>query len=188
MYDSAPEHWISGLAFVDHAEEVAVGVFKDSEIIIWVIRLTMTLSTQLKQPLHLTLSVAGIEVKVQPVSTHEPLRNLIQGYVRASSFRVTKNHPAALSWLSWDVVKGFLPERQHLVEVDAVDDDGANLQLRFFGHFRSPKMFLRSLKAALEPHSGGISTRVNNKSLLSPAIPLFFCFWMKIVEILEMIV
>ncbi len=128
----------SRLALLDHAEEVAIRVFKHSEIITRLIRLTMTLSSQLEQPLHLTLSIASVQVKVQPVSAHKPLRNLIQGHIRASSLRIPKNHPTALSRLSRDVVKSLLPESQHLIEVDAIDDDGADPQPRFFVQFRSP--------------------------------------------------
>ena len=123
---------------MDHAEKVAVGVFKNDEIIIRIISLTMASSTQLKQSFHFTLFVLGVKVKMEPISAREPLRNLIQRYIRASSFRVSKNNPSALSWLSWDVVKGFLPERKHLVKVDAVDDYGADFQSGFFMQFESP--------------------------------------------------
>ena len=55
--------WII-LAYVNNAEEVAIGVLKDEEIIIGFVGLGMTCSAKLKQPFHLTLLVVGIEVKV----------------------------------------------------------------------------------------------------------------------------
>ena len=122
----------SAFVYGDHAEQVAIWILKDDEVIILFVGLRMAGSSQLKEPLHLTRLVFGVEVKVQPIPTDEPLRILIQGEVRISPFRVPKDHPAAFSWLPWNIVKGPLPERQHSVEVDAVDDDGADLQTRQF--------------------------------------------------------
>jgi hypothetical protein len=58
--------------------------------------------------------------------------NLIQGNIHVSSIGVLKIHPAVPSWLSGDVAESLLPERQHSVEVIAIDDDGPDLQMRPF--------------------------------------------------------
>jgi len=98
-------------ASIDNAEEVAIGIFKDSEIVIGVVGLRMAYSSYLEQTLNLSISVVRIEVKMQPVSAHEPFRNPIQGYIRVSSLGVPKDHPAALRRLSGNVMKCLLPER-----------------------------------------------------------------------------
>jgi hypothetical protein len=55
---------ISRLALLNNAEEVAIRVLKDDEIITGFIGLRMTCSSYLEQPLYFTLSVVSIEVKV----------------------------------------------------------------------------------------------------------------------------
>jgi hypothetical protein len=108
---------------LDHAEEVAVWVFQRTEVIIRVIRLWMTLRSDFEQSVHLAFSVIGVEVEVQPIPTSTFLRDLVQRYVRAFSFGVMKNDLAALRWVSRDIVKCFLPERQHLVELITIYND-----------------------------------------------------------------
>jgi hypothetical protein len=128
----------STLPHVNYTEEVTIMVYKNNEIITRLIRLRMTSSPQLKQPLHLTLLIISVKVKMQPVPAHKPLRNLIQRDIRTISLRITKNYPAAFSRLPWNIMKSLLPKRQHFIKVDAINDNGANLQSRFFMHFRSP--------------------------------------------------
>jgi hypothetical protein len=102
------EHPISRLARVNNEEEVAVRVLKDNETITWIIDLRVTCGPELEQPFHLTTLVVGIEVKMQPVSSHKLVRNLIQRHIHVSSSGVSKNHPAVPSWLSFKSVnRGF---------------------------------------------------------------------------------
>jgi hypothetical protein len=85
------------LAFLDYAEEVTIRVFQHTEIIIWVIPLTMTLRSDFEQSVHFGFSVVGAEVKMQSISASPFGGNFVQRYVRTSfSFRITKNDPASL--------------------------------------------------------------------------------------------
>ena len=111
---------------MNNAEEVAIGVLKNDKIITRVICLRMTFSSYPQKPFYFTLLVSCIEVKVKLVSTHEPLRNLIQRQVYISFIGILKNHPAATSRHSRDIMKSFLPKRQHLIEVNTINDNGAN--------------------------------------------------------------
>ena len=60
------------------------------------------------------------------------LGNLLQGHVDVSSLGVPKDHPVVLGRPSGDVVERLLPERQHLLEVAAIDDYGADFHHRLF--------------------------------------------------------
>jgi hypothetical protein len=55
------------LLYLDHAEEVAVGVLQHTKIVVRVIRLGMTLRPDSEQSVHFILSVVGVEVEVQPI-------------------------------------------------------------------------------------------------------------------------
>jgi len=55
---------MSRFAFVNNAEEVAVRVLEDDEIIIGLIGLRMTCSSYLEQPFYFTILVVRVEVKV----------------------------------------------------------------------------------------------------------------------------
>jgi len=64
---------------VDNIKVVAIGILEDYEIVIGVVGLEVVCSPYLEHPLNLAISVVRIEVKMQPISTHElflnPLRD-----------------------------------------------------------------------------------------------------------------
>ena len=55
---------MSRLAFVNNAEEVAVRILKDDEIVIWFIGLEVTCSSYLEEPFHFIFLVVGVKVEV----------------------------------------------------------------------------------------------------------------------------
>src|SRR5439155_25485081 len=61
---------------VDHAEEVALRISEDDEVLGWLWGSGMAGRPEPHQPLHLTLLVGGVEVEVQPVLAHPLLRHL----------------------------------------------------------------------------------------------------------------
>jgi hypothetical protein len=62
---------MSRLTLVNNAEEIAVRILKDDEIVIWFIGLEMTCSSYLEQPFHFIFLVVGVKVEVYSVSAHE---------------------------------------------------------------------------------------------------------------------
>jgi len=61
---------------------------------------------------------------MQSISASSFRRNLIQRNIRISSLWITQNNPTTLRRLSGNVVKRFLPESEHLVELVTIYNDG----------------------------------------------------------------
>jgi hypothetical protein len=97
-------------AFVDDAEEVAVGILQHDEVVLRVVLLGMALGAQLKQAIHLAPLALRIEVEMQPVPAHQPSRDHIQGYIGALTGGIAEDRPACLRGVSGDVVERLLPE------------------------------------------------------------------------------
>jgi hypothetical protein len=57
-----------GLGYLNHAEEVAVGIFQDDKVIARFISPRITGRPDLDQPLHIALSVVCVEIEVQSTS------------------------------------------------------------------------------------------------------------------------
>jgi hypothetical protein len=113
-------------------EAVAVGIFQHDKVFIRSGSPRIPSSSDLEQPLHFALLVVCVEVQVH--STRFPDRpkrfwNLVQRHVGSSALRITKYYPAATSRLSGNVVKRFLPERQHSGKFVTADNNRTDLHI-----------------------------------------------------------
>src|SRR5207245_5193176 len=73
--------------------------------------------------------IALVELELHPsLLARAPFRSLVERNVWPASLGVVQDHPATLDGLCMHVVESFPPERQHLVELIATDDDRADLQ------------------------------------------------------------
>src|SRR5438132_11788686 len=115
---------------LDHTEEVAIGIFQNDIVITRCVPPRIASRPDLDQPSHFVLLVVCVQVEMQSAPFARALvRILVEGHIGSPPLWVTQNHPPALRRLFGEVVEGFLPERQHLLELVATDDDRPDLQL-----------------------------------------------------------
>lgn len=81
----------------------------------------MPSGSEFKQPFDFSFTVVRVQVDVHSVSSLMLYRREVQAYVGAFLVRVTKDNPAAFRGRFRYVVKGILPEGEHLVEVGTID-------------------------------------------------------------------
>src|SRR5215203_2688972 len=131
----SPEDRLLPLGLLNDAEAVTVGVFQHDKVVFRAIFLRIPGRPDLEQPLHLALLIGSVEIQVHPArfpNALERFQNLVQRHVGTSSCGIAKYHPTVLCRLPGYVTERSLPERQHLVELVAPDDDRTDLHLPFF--------------------------------------------------------
>src|SRR5215207_1468413 len=125
---------LTSVGSLNYAEAIAVGIFQHDKVSIRAVFLRVTGRPDPDQPLHLALLVGRVEVQVHPAGFAEGLkglRNPVEGHVGAPPLGIAEDHPAVLRRLPWYVMERFPPERHHLVELVAPDDDRTDLHLPF---------------------------------------------------------
>ena len=120
---SANLPWLGPL---DYAEEVSVRVFQNDEIVLRFVSPGIPLRPEFQEPFDFSISGCRVKVEVQPTPPLSTTVPCLKGQVGSMSLWIPKHNPTVRHRLSRHVVKCILPEREHPVELMAVDDDGAD--------------------------------------------------------------
>jgi hypothetical protein len=144
--DSARLHRRIDLASVDDAEAISVWIDEDDEVLVAAVLPFVAGRAEREQALDLPRPIVGVEVEMDSADLAKRwwLLDAIERDVRSSAGRVAQNDPAILGRLSLDVTERRRPEREHLLEPSAADDDRADPDLlsrcvrRLGAHARTP--------------------------------------------------
>ena len=95
----------STIRTLNHTEEVTVWIFEDHKVAVWPVSPRITSRSERYQPLHVGISIAGVEIEMQSTSlARAPCGNTVQGHVRPFAPVVSENHPPVACGFSGHVV------------------------------------------------------------------------------------
>ena len=119
--------------FVHNTEEIAVRVLEHDKVSVLWISPWIAPGAQANKSVHLACLLARIQVEVQPTAPVPASAALLEGQVRASSLGIFENDPSVARRTAGHIVERGLPERNHPVELVAVNNDGSNPHSEFSG-------------------------------------------------------
>src|SRR5690349_13202180 len=87
------------------------------------------LCAQRNQPLRLGGMVRGVKVEMNPAPPALPFGAApLQRNVRSATLRIGEHHPASVEeWIARHITARALPEGEHFVECETVDDNRTDL-------------------------------------------------------------
>src|SRR5215211_2101766 len=108
---------------LDDAEQVALGVGEHDEVLVRLWGPRMPARSHPEEPVDLGIPLAGVEIEMEPVLPDPRLGHDLQRDVHARARRVAQYDPVRLRPVPRDVAERLTPEREHPLEVVAIDDD-----------------------------------------------------------------